>query len=286
MLVSRQSAMEASRSPKLFQRLKKRHSANVICPPPLLPLRMAELRPGMENERVGVVRDTMLQNHLILKPELGKTRSRCTQLPGSDFVYGLTLCGTDGGVPEAIGHWNSVKPISKATKELPRDFVAMNRGAVIAGLVTTKEHYRYRQIHDIRRPEDDERHFKRDPPRLPDAMTYGMPARPSTPIIDVFQHKYKELWMEGQRAAAEAHHKAKQKIRRRGKVYETYSTLLKKYKPPMKPDPLWHLPHFEKVGRHLDTFPSQGDREKAFKVHQSEAGVRCGIFAQGIYTSS
>uniref|UniRef100_A0A8C3PCI3 Cilia- and flagella-associated protein 77 n=1 Tax=Chrysemys picta bellii TaxID=8478 RepID=A0A8C3PCI3_CHRPI len=176
MLVSRQSAMEASRSPKLFQRLKKRHSANVICPPPLLPLRMAELRPGMENERIGVVRDTMLQNHLILKPELGKTRSRCTRLPGSDFVYGLTLCGTDGGVPEAIGHWNSVKPISKATKELPRDFVAMNRGAVIAGLVTTKEHYQYRQIHDIRRPEDDERHFKRDPPRLPDAMTYGMPA--------------------------------------------------------------------------------------------------------------
>ncbi|XP_032652694.2 cilia- and flagella-associated protein 77-like [Chelonoidis abingdonii] len=286
MLVSRQSAMEASRSPKPFQRLKKRHSATVICPPPLLPLRMAELRPGMENERAGVVRDTMLQNHLILKPELGKTRSRCSRLPGSDFVYGLTLRGTDGGVPEAIGHWNSVKPISKATKELPRDFVAMNRGAVVAGLVTTKEHYRYRQTHDIRRPEDDKRHFKRDPPRLPDAMTYGMPPRPSTPIIDVFQHKYKELWMEGQRAAAEARHKGKQKIRQRGKVYETYSTVLKKYKQPMQPDPLWHLPHFEKVGRHLDTFPSQGDREKAFKVHQSEAGVRCGIFAQGIYTSS
>uniref|UniRef100_A0A8C8SWW7 Cilia and flagella associated protein 77 n=1 Tax=Pelusios castaneus TaxID=367368 RepID=A0A8C8SWW7_9SAUR len=274
-----------ARSPKPFQRLKKRRSVSDICPPPLLPLRMAELQPGMENERVGVVRDTMFQNHLILKPEIGKTRQRCTRLPGSDFVYGLTLCRTDGGVPEAIGHWNAMKNIIKAPR-LPRDFIAMNRRAVIAGLVTTKEHHRYRQTHDIRRPEDDERHFKRDPPRLPDAMMYGMPARPSTPIIDVFQHKYKELWMEEQRAATEARCKAKEKIIRRGKIYETYSTMLKKYKQPVKPDSLWHLPHFEKVGPHLDTFPSQGDREKAFKGHQSEAGVRCGALAQGIYTSS
>ncbi|XP_075784088.1 cilia- and flagella-associated protein 77-like [Pelodiscus sinensis] len=278
--------METSRSPKTFPSLKKGYCANAICPPPLLPLRMAEVQPGMENERVGVVRDTMLQNHLILKAELGKIRPRCTQLPGSDFVYGLTYRRADGGVPEAIGHWNTIKRIIKAPKHLPRNFIAMNRGAVIAGLVTAKEHYRYRQTHDIHCPEDDERHFKRDPPRLPDAMSYGMPARPSTPIRDVLQHKYKDLWMEAQRTATQDHHKAKQKIVQPGKIYETHSTMLKKYKQPMKLDPLWHLPHFEKVGRHLDTFPCQGAREKAFKVHQSEAGVRCGLFAQGIYTSS
>ncbi|XP_074853276.1 cilia- and flagella-associated protein 77-like [Carettochelys insculpta] len=268
------------------KRLKKSPIATALCPPLLLPMRLDELQPGMENERAGVVRDTMLQNHLILKPELGQSRPRCTWLPGSDFMYGLTLRGADGGVPEAIGHWNSVKCINKAPKQLPRDFIAMNRGAVLAGLVTTKEHALYRQTHDIRCPEDDERHFKRDPPRLPDAMSYGRPPRPSTPIVDVLQHKYKELWMEEQRAATQARHETKQKIRKRGKIYETYSTLLKKSRQPVKLDPLWHLPRFEKVGRRLDTFPNQGAREKAFKAHQSEAGVRCGIFAQGIYTSS
>lgn len=32
-----------------------------------------------------------------------------------------------------------------------------------------------------------------------------------------------------------------------GKLYETRSSQLRKYKPPGKPDALWHMPHFQKV---------------------------------------
>lgn len=38
-----------------------------ICPPPRRPLTVADIRPGMENERLGVVRDSMFQNPLIVK---------------------------------------------------------------------------------------------------------------------------------------------------------------------------------------------------------------------------
>jgi hypothetical protein len=32
-----------------------------------------------------------------------------------------------------------------------------------------------------------------------------------------------------------------------GKLYETRSSQLRKYKPPVKLDALWHMPHFKKV---------------------------------------
>ncbi|ELV12672.1 hypothetical protein TREES_T100016402 [Tupaia chinensis] len=44
-----------------------RRTVSQICPPPRRPLTVADIRPGMENERLGVVRDSMLQNPLIVK---------------------------------------------------------------------------------------------------------------------------------------------------------------------------------------------------------------------------
>lgn len=53
-------------------RLKKkkepvRRTVSQICPPPRRPLTVADIRPGMENQRLGVVRDSMFQNPLIVK---------------------------------------------------------------------------------------------------------------------------------------------------------------------------------------------------------------------------
>ncbi|KYO22049.1 hypothetical protein Y1Q_0000671 [Alligator mississippiensis] len=237
----------------------------------------------MENERVGVLRDTMFQNHLILKPELGRPRQICARLPGSDFVYGLRL-PNEGGVPEAIGHWNVMKVAPKPPKKMPRDFISMNHKAVKAGLITAKEHYRYRQTHDIRLPEDDERHFKKDPPRLPDAMTYGMPPRRHTPITDVLEHRFQDIWVEEQRENTYIQKEQKKRIMPHGKVYKTYCSMLREHQRPVKSAPLCHLPSLEKVDPHLSTFRSQDAKAKAFKVYQSEAATRCGILAQGIYT--
>lgn len=55
-----------------FTRWKKKkqpvhRTVSQICPPPRRPLVVADIRPGMENERLGVVRDSMFQNPLIVK---------------------------------------------------------------------------------------------------------------------------------------------------------------------------------------------------------------------------
>ncbi|XP_042334506.1 cilia- and flagella-associated protein 77 isoform X2 [Sceloporus undulatus] len=172
--------MAASNTPKkspVNVRLPRRRSVSQICPPPRRPMTLAELYPGCENERLGVARESMLQNHLIAKPEVGKPRRSCYTLPGYGFNYGLYLRGTDGGVPEAICHWNAMKPRVVLEKEKPRDYKAMNSLAVKDGYITSHEHNLYRQAKDLRVDEVDERRFKRTPPKVPADMTYGRPAR-------------------------------------------------------------------------------------------------------------
>ncbi|KAH0505229.1 hypothetical protein LTLLF_177875 [Microtus ochrogaster] len=63
---------DQAKSRQDFTRWKKkkqpvRRTVSQICPPPRRPLTVADIRPGMENERLGVVRDSMFQNPLIVK---------------------------------------------------------------------------------------------------------------------------------------------------------------------------------------------------------------------------
>ncbi|KAM9641530.1 cilia- and flagella-associated protein 77 [Trichechus inunguis] len=261
-----------------------RRTVSQICPPPRRPLTVADIRPGMENERLGVVRDSMYQNPLIVKAELGKPRERSCSLPGINFNYGLYIRGTDGGVPAALGHWNVFKQQPTCPQELTRNYIAMNRGALKAGLTTARENFLYRRLNDIRISNQEDRHTKKEPPSLPPNMTFGIPSRPSTPFFDLLQHRYQQLWVQEQKAAQKAIKMEKKHKVILGKLYETRSCQLRKYKPPVKLDALWHMPHFQKVGRHLDTFPTEADRQRALKAHREEYAVRQGALRMGNYT--
>ncbi|XP_053137587.1 cilia- and flagella-associated protein 77 isoform X1 [Hemicordylus capensis] len=268
-------------------RLPRRRSVSQICPPPRRPMTLGELSRGGENERVGVVRETMLQNHLIAKPEVGKPRRSCYTLPGYAFNYGLYLHGVDGGVAEAIGHWNAIKPRPPSAKTRGRDYVTMSRRAIQEGYVTPHEQHLYRKLKEIHLSDDDERRFKRNPPNVPADMTYGRPARPSTPFFDLLQHKYKEIWLDEQRAVIQAKQEENKQKSRRGKVYETRTSLLRKHQPPIPMVGFWHMPHFQKkAGPHLSTFPDEEAQRKAFALFRAEIPVRTGLFAQGLYTSA
>lgn len=58
-----------------------------ICPPPRRPLTVVDIRPGMENERLGVVRDSMFQNPLIVKVS-ARVRSSPPRAPPPPMVSG------------------------------------------------------------------------------------------------------------------------------------------------------------------------------------------------------
>ncbi|XP_069465410.1 cilia- and flagella-associated protein 77 [Ambystoma mexicanum] len=234
--------------------------------------------------RVGKVRDTMVTNMLLQKrTEVGKVRTRCYTLPGPEFVYGDPNIVRDGGVPEAIGHWDSIE--SKTfPRKMVRDFLALNQQAISAGLVKPIEHKHYRKTHDVQRFAD------KDPPKfptfhLPPDMTFGIPVRPSTPMYDVIEHRFQDGWLQEQRLLDKARQAVQKEKLRLGKIYETRSALLRKFEPPTEPTPLWHLPRFDKVCPHLDTFPTESDRRRAFSARQVEGVARSGQRGLGIYTT-
>ncbi|NWR86596.1 CFA77 protein, partial [Furnarius figulus] len=173
--------------------------------------------------------------------EVGKPLRNCYSLPGFDFAYGLYVKRRDGGVPEAIGHWDTVKA-RKSKKIMPRDFITMNRGAADAGCTTAREFGLYYKFMDVRLKEE----FRLPKPwvsKLPADMTFGRPARPSTPIFDIIHHRYKDLWMERQRARTVVQDLEKKKL----EVRENRTTFLRTHPPPAKEESFWHLERFEKV---------------------------------------
>ncbi|KAL4689271.1 hypothetical protein H8959_012062 [Pygathrix nigripes] len=62
---ARSSGLDLTRWRK--QQQPVRRTVSQVCPPARRPLTVADIRPGMENERLGVVRDSMFQNPLIVK---------------------------------------------------------------------------------------------------------------------------------------------------------------------------------------------------------------------------
>lgn len=80
-------------------------------------------------------------------------------------------------LPSAIGHWHVFKQQPPCPHELTRNYIAMNRGAVRAGLVTAPENLLYRQLNDVRISDQDDRRMKKELPSLPPDTTFGIRSR-------------------------------------------------------------------------------------------------------------
>ncbi|NXU36526.1 CFA77 protein, partial [Drymodes brunneopygia] len=176
------------------------------------------------------------------QPELGKPMRNCYPLPGPDFTYGKYMHRRDGGVPEAIGHWDSVK--AKPHKRvMPRDFVTMSRRAAEEGCTKAREFAHYYKHTDIRLKD---KQILRYGCKVPPGMTFGRPPRPATPFFDLLQHRYKELWMEEQRARTRVQHVVKKKLQP-GAVRENRASFLRAQPLPVKEESFWHPQRYEKV---------------------------------------
>ncbi|NWY33088.1 CFA77 protein, partial [Pheucticus melanocephalus] len=189
------------------------------------------------------------------QPELGKPMRNCYSLPGPDFTYGMYMHKRDGGVPEAIGHWDAVKGKAHPRKRvMPRDFVAMGRAAVDEGCTKAREFALYYGYMDIRCKD---KGILRYGGKAPPGMTFGKPPRPPTPFFDIMQHRYKELWMEEQRARTRVQHVVKKKVGIIGEVRENRTTFLRTHPLPVKEESFWHLRRFEKVQAPQNPSPDQ-----------------------------
>lgn len=242
---------------------------------------------------LGDKRETMLENQLLLRSELGRPMKRgYTEFPGITFRYGKPNAIKDGGAAEALSGWPGSgglffhrKKESGREAQPDRDFMALNRSAVQAGLTTAPEQYQFRATHDIRRKVQSEGEKKKITRRIPPSMVFGIPTRPSTPIHDLLEHKYQDRWVT-ERQSLELSRRQKTESQRLtpGKVYETRASLLRVHQVPVDSPPLWQLPKFAQKSRpHLETFRGEPVKELAFKHHKSDCISRKGVIGQGVY---
>ncbi|XP_043576271.1 cilia- and flagella-associated protein 77 [Chiloscyllium plagiosum] len=233
-----------------------------------------------ENDRVGEIRDSMLTNPLLIKSELGKGKRSGNALPGPSHVYGTIERVYDGGVPAAIGHWHTMKPRKQETlHKLRRDFAALNKAAIKAGLITPREIYQFRATHDIgvlgKKVEKKEG-------MLPE-ITFGMPVRPSTPMFDLLENKFQKEWMDEQKARDRIRQKKKTHQVTLVKNYQTRAAVLSKAVPKVDPAPIVHPKRYQKIGPHLDTFRSMKARRAALEANWLDSAARSGPHGHGVY---
>ncbi|XP_002735038.1 cilia- and flagella-associated protein 77-like [Saccoglossus kowalevskii] len=236
---------------------------------------------------LGIQRETMYENPLLMKNELGQPKKRGITLPGSHFTYGRPNITKDGGAAEAVSGWTGITsyPILRKEQKRDRDFVALNKAAVTAGLVSAPEQYQYRATHDVRRRVTEEEQSKVRTRRIPASMTYGVSTRPSTPVFDLLEHKYQDRWLQERRRNELAkREKMQQKTLTNKGIYETRASLLRKYAPPIDSAPLWQLPRFRSASSaHLETFRSAQAKSTCFNHHATDSTSRRGVFGHGIY---
>lgn len=96
----------------------------------------------------------------------------------------------DNGASEALSGWSPsgpLMPITGHTERKPeRDFIALNKACIGAGLVTASDQFQYRATHDVRRRISDEEKSKSKVKRIPASMTFGISTRYGNTLLDSF----------------------------------------------------------------------------------------------------
>ncbi|ELT89858.1 hypothetical protein CAPTEDRAFT_21391 [Capitella teleta] len=251
---------------------------------------------------LGEKRDTMLHNQLHLRNKLGRPMERgYINYPGEQYRYGVPNATRDGGASEALSGWPNRGGLYFHRKDtigdepLERDFISLNKSAVLNGITNSQDQTQFRATNDVRKKVQDTKSEQRvkTPRKIPVNMVYGVATRPATPIDQLIQHRYQDKWLEETRSADLAQ-RAKSEMQRRriqalsrlkpGKVCNTRTSLMRVYQVPVEDAPLWHLPKFAKKAQpHLKTFATDRARDLAFLAHSSDGIARRGVCGQGIY---
>ena len=243
---------------------------------------------SVDDYRLGNYRTSMDTDLLLMKPQLGRPINRCYQLPGETFIYGKPNVAIDGGVAAAMIH-TEVDHYIGSKKLKPKDFIKLNKTAVMSGLVTATENKHYRAVNDLRVVTPRVNLDLHKKIKLPPGMTFGIPTRPSTPMFDVMEHKFKEKWLLDRREEELA---CKAKIKEEKKLlgrYETRATILRRHLPKVKFDNLWsseyvwRMPKYINARPHLETFETPKLRRASFRSHKIDATSRKGLYGHGIY---
>jgi len=115
-------------------------------------------------------------------------------------------------------------------------------------------------------------------------MVFGTPCRPSTPIAEVLEHRFRERWFESMRNKQAAAKKEQRDAANAFKgSYHTKSSLLRQAQIPVEPKPLWKLSKFANGENQVDSFRTEAQRRKALSANSYDSLARQGTYHTGIY---
>jgi len=246
--------------------------------------------------RLGKLRESMSRNEPILShnPSLGQVYNRGHSFPKSKtFTYGVKNVYEDGGVAKAMKHMPATNPYRKdlqGPKAIGRDFVALNRAAVTAGLTTAQENKQYRMTHDFQRYETKHSN-KGNALKLPPDFTHGISYRPSTPVDKVISHQFQRKWLRDQLDDQNfrlERSKNEQKLQT-GKAFENKASRLRRTTGLEKiyttDSQLWQMPKFKTISPTVNSFRCDKQRSKSYANFKSEEKTKEGLYGQGIWTT-
>ncbi|XP_041793162.1 cilia- and flagella-associated protein 77 [Chelmon rostratus] len=242
----------------------------------------------MSSPRLGVVRDSMLTNPLLIKAPLGHSRSRGLSGPGPDVTSRTSSSPLrGGGVAEVLSGWRVQSGCGESARPTAPDFVSLNRDAVKSGQVTSKELSRYRAQEGgarTRKPAP-----KRQTggasgsPGVPD-ITFGVTTRAPSPLSDLLSHQYARRWLDQQLSRNQTSNQKQLQRVKPGCIPDTRTSLLRRSRAlpalPVTQTPS-KLPPFTQVQPALDTFRDQEARLRAFRARQSESASGGGVRGLG-----
>jgi len=194
-------------------------------------------------------------NTLLIRRPTGKVKPTTYNLPPEGFTYGKRDQFDEEGVREVVGSWQShvLAPESRPG----RDFVRLNKSAVVCGAINSQEISQFRSTNDIRLRSGPNASLNRGG-KLTDVLdpniTFGKPSKATTPINDVICNSYQRQWIADQRALQEKRERqeANQKAnKQKGSSMHTRASLghMKVVAP--LPKPVFKMAKFANVGARI-----------------------------------
>lgn len=135
------------------------------------------------------------KNPLLVPDDVGRARKTCYDLPEFGFSYGIPSNPDAEGAKEVTMNWVTTKK-SEDTGPTGPNFININKKAIAQG----------KSVADVRAEDDKKRAAAKGKPKPLDtraadkgkrgcvlddpSFTYGVPARPSTPILSVISGQY------------------------------------------------------------------------------------------------
>lgn len=138
----------------------------------------------------------MLFRETLQRPKVGEPLTRGRPKLPKDFTYGVKVPRIPNEILQCL-NWPVEGKDNKIDPQcLPRDFHKINLESTKLGIHPVPDWLKFANETDYRHNPTKRVLGRLRKPKYPEGMTFGIPARPSTPIGCVLAHTYKTMWDE------------------------------------------------------------------------------------------